>query len=188
MEAHYVDAYVRAKEVYDDARMAFGNLVRTLIGRKRLERAILSINLDLYEPVEGASGVDGRGLDHPRLLELLRSVCEQHQKEEPLRISSKYDLAVNIVKEDDETSSADLARLLARGYVYAKTGVCDTCVPLDELNMKVLDVDFDPELHLAPGAMDFSSENFTCQLAAKPGHESRLALTKMAQVQLGVLS
>ena len=185
---HYAAGADQVKDTFCDAEMAFSRLACTLCRLENLRLLISSLNSGLFakNPDVRASrhSEEMRAKSHPEMLELLGQVCAQHKKEEPLRIASKYELAVEIVKKDDETSSADLARLLARGYVYAKTGMCDTCVPLDEINKKVLDVDFDSELHLAPEAIDFSGDGFTCQIAAKPGPDSRLALTKIANVPI----
>ena len=185
---HYAAAAERVSEAICDAPMAFSNLASTLCRLASLQREISSLDSQLFEQVPGARQEEVTTKTHPELLELLRLVCAQYEKEEPLRNSSKYDLARQILEADGETSKDDLSRLTARGDVYAKTRVCDTCVPLRELNEKVLGKDFDSKLHLAPEAIDFSGDGFTCQLAATPGPESRLALTKMAQVQLGVLS
>ena len=189
LAVHYVTAADRVREaICGDASMAFSSLAFTLCRVEKLMGLVSSINAELFETVPGAKKGEMKPKTHLELLELLGQVCAQYEKEEPLRISSKYKLAIKIVEEDDETSPADLKRITVRGDVYVETSVCDTCVPLCELNNEVLGEDFDPKLHLAPGAKDFSREGFVYQLAAEPGPESRLALTKIAQVQLGVLS
>ena len=180
---HYAVLHERAKDVMDDYEMAFKRLCQVLSHKNALVDAVANIHRwDLFATLPGASMTEMRALTTLRpVLELASTVCEQYKAEEKDRNSSSYQLALDIVKESGKMPLVDLKRLEVRCEVYLDTGVLTTCVNLRDLNQKVLGKAFDPKSHLAEAAKDYSREGFTPHLAAKPGLDSRLALSRIAQ-------
>ena len=182
---HHEILYLRVKDSMDDPEMAFKKLCQALSSKSKLARHVGTINdRELTQKVAGAIGDKLRASTTAlrQVLDVLASVLKQYKAEEKDRNSSAYEKALDALEEAQQLSPDVKAQWVARGELYKATGVLASCACLREFNEKVLETSFDKTLHLPAGAQDLSFGDYTPHLAAKPGADSRLALSKIGDV------
>ena len=179
---HHGRLYDRVRDYLDDQEMGFRKLCQVLASTNKLAEHLPAINSQLFVGVPGTSRDELKASTLRQALDVCATVCEQYKAEEKDRNSSNYDRALETLEGAKQLSLVVRARWRARGELYKDEEVLHSCVCLRGFNETFLGASFDKTLHLPAGAQDLSFGDYTPHLAAKPGADSRLALSKIGDV------